>query len=492
MSEYVSPTAEPGYIARLALRSAPFNEAIDPAIFFKGEQVEQRFNLLLHLIRASDKVGLLSADQGLGKSVLITQLQQHQGDDLRICHINGQASLTSMAIITRCLTAFGVDDSEVQFSNDHLILLKERLSRLRQLNIKPLLIIDDSDLLSDESLVVLMDCLSWQSNDTFLLSAVFTTKHPLPLLSNIHGRLQHIDLPALSEQEIAQYLNYRLHAVGYNGDPLFSLKALKQCYHQSKGKPALINQWAHQQLLGVKPSFTSPIQISIGRLMPLLRWSGLGLLVITLIVLLLFQDTINDLFSTTNSEKHLIETPFKDQDESLATVILDEDKITSSAQAERDELKSLVSELAVVTAEPEPAINSTVPDKVIAPVQTIENDSKSETEPVANTKLLPPVHQQDWILQQSTTDYTFQLMGSWEKQEVAEFLEKYALTGDVAEFESMRNGRVWYALIYGVYDSKQAALDASSGWPAPINTLPSWLRRFDSVQQQIKKTAQVQ
>lgn len=492
MSEYVSPTAEPSYIARLALQSAPFNGAIEPAIFFKGEQIEQCFNLLLHLIRASDKVGLLSAEQGLGKSVLLTQLQQHQGDDLRICRINGHVSLTSMEIITQCLATFGVDDNEVQFSNDHLMLLKERLSRLRQLNIKPLLLIDDIDLLSEEPLIVLMDCLSWQSNDAFLLSAVFTTKQALPTLSNIHGRLQHIDLPALSEQEIAPYLNYRLHEVGYNGDPIFSPKELKLCYRQSKGKPALINQWAHQYLLGMKPSFTNPIKISAGRFMPLLRWSGLGFLVITLIVLLLFQDTINNLFSTTKHDETIIEKPFMGQEESLATVILDEDKVTSSAQAERDELKSLVSELAVATAEPEQSTSSIEEDKVIVPAQIIEHQSKSEPEKAPQTELLPSVHQQDWILQQSTTDYTFQLMGSWDKQEVIEFLEKYALTGEVAEFESMRNGRVWYALIYGVYDSKQAALDASSGWPAPINTLPSWLRRFDSVQQQIKKTAQAQ
>lgn len=492
MSEYASPTAEASYIARLALQSAPFSGPAEPSTFFKSEQVSQRFNLLLHLIRASDKVGLLSAERGLGKSVLLTQLERQQGDDLRICRINGHASLTSIEMINQCLSAFGIDDSEIQFSNEHLILLKGRLSGLQQLNIKPLLLIDDIDLLSEESLVVLMNCLSWQSEQAFLLGAVFTTKQALPALSNIHGRLQHIDLPALSEQEIAPYLNYRLNEVGYNGEAIFSQKELKLCYRQSKGKPALINQWAHQYLLGMKPSFSNPIKIGDGRLMPFLRWSALGFLVITLIVLLLFQDTINTLFSTTEHDETIIEKPFLGQEESLTTVILDEDKVTSSAQAQREELKSLVSELALVSAEPERATNAIVQDKVIVLTQMIEGQSTLEPEQISTTELLPLIHQQDWILQQSTTDYTFQLMGSWDKQEVSAFIDKYALTGEVAEFESMRNGRVWYALIYGVYGSKQAALDASSGWPAPINTLPSWLRRFDSVQQQIKKTAQAQ
>ncbi|MFT7413626.1 MAG: DamX protein [Methylophagaceae bacterium] len=499
MSEFVSPSAEPNYIARLALQSAPFNAAVEPNIFFKGVQIEQRFNLLLHLIRASDKVGLLSAGQGFGKSTLLTQLQHNKTDDLRICRINGHVSLTSMEIIMQCLPAFGVDDNDVKFSNDHLILLKDRLSGLHQLNIKPLLLIDDIDLLSEEPLMVLMDCLSWQKNNTFLLQAVFTSKQALPALSNIHGRLQQIDLPELSEQEVLLYLKYRLEAVGYRGESVFSLKDLKSCFRQSAGIPALINQWAHQHLLGMKSSSTNPIKVNIERVAPLLRWSGLGFLVISLILLLLFQDSINDMFSAKTVNEIVIEKPFISQDDALATVILDEDKITSSAQAEREELKSLVSELAAIVAKPEKEPTVISPDEVISLepdlAQTIvtkpilNSEPVLQPEPILQQKLSVAIHQKEWILQQHATDYTFQLMGSWDKQEVGAFLEKYALAGDVAEFDSMRNGRVWYALIYGVYDNKQAALDASSTWPAPINTLPSWLRRFDSVQQQIKKTA---
>lgn len=78
-------------------------------------------------------------------------------------------------------------------------------------------------------------------------------------------------------------------------------------------------------------------------------------------------------------------------------------------------------------------------------------------------------------------------MGAWEEDEVNAFIEKYALTGDVARFTSLRKNKPWHVLIYGIYPSKQAALKASNDWPAPLNTLPTWLRRFDSVQKQIKE-----
>jgi DamX protein len=55
----------------------------------------------------------------------------------------------------------------------------------------------------------------------------------------------------------------------------------------------------------------------------------------------------------------------------------------------------------------------------------------------------------------------------------------------VAIFESLRNGKIWHVLVYGVYANKQAAIEASQAWPEPMNTLPTWLRRFESVQTQI-------
>ncbi len=70
---------------------------------------------------------------------------------------------------------------------------------------------------------------------------------------------------------------------------------------------------------------------------------------------------------------------------------------------------------------------------------------------------------------------------------MADFIDKYELSGDVAIFKSKRNGRTWYALIYGVFESKDIALRASSTWPATVKTLPKWLRGFDSVQQQLQK-----
>ena len=482
MSELVSPSAEPNYISRLALQSAPYNEAVDANSFYSGKQIEQRLNLLLHLVQASNQIGFLVAAQGAGKSCLLTQLQARSDDGLRVCFIASKSVGDVASLLSQCLRVFGVDDSEISMSNDVASLLKNRLIQLQKINIKPLLLIDDIDKLPVEVLQEVTNWLLWQQDGTYLLQAILSAKSEMTTLNTLQERMQIVDLPVLSEAEVATYLMQRLTSVGYQGELPFTAKETKRFYRQSLGNPAALNHLAHQKLLGISPTLIRPVKINFSGM---LRWTGLSILAISLISLLIFQDKVNQLFDTEQQSVDIIELPYLKSEE-LATVVVDDDPVISSEQAERDELQALIDEIPLTEAV-----------EVNAPVDTTVTETKIITELAGNTdsKWMPELtedHMQDWILQQRATNYTFQLMGSWEHEEVSEFIDKYALTGEVAEFESLRNGRVWYAVIYGVYDSKQAALEASNTWPAPLNTLPSWLRRFDSVQKQIIKKAQAQ
>ncbi|MFT7234902.1 MAG: DamX protein, partial [Methylophagaceae bacterium] len=81
MSELVTSASEPAYVTKLALRCSPFNNDVDPTLFYANGQAGHRLNLLLHLVRASDKIGNLVAEHGYGKSTILKQLQQRTGDE---------------------------------------------------------------------------------------------------------------------------------------------------------------------------------------------------------------------------------------------------------------------------------------------------------------------------------------------------------------------------------------------------------------------------
>jgi DamX protein len=490
MSGIANSAAEPSYLSRLALQTAPFNSAIKTDAFFHGEQIEQRLNLLSHLVRASDKVPCVFAVEGGGKSALLNELQQGAGDELRICRIDVESSLTPNNLLESCLRAFGVDDIEIAQSNDFKSLLINRLKRLKKLNIQPLLLVDNVEHARPDLFSFISESLSWRDEDGFLFAAILTASRVMPEWDSLHGRTQRVDLPPLSEQEIPLYLMHRLTAAGYQGELPFSSKDLKQFYRHSAGCPAKVNQLAHQKLLGITPNqgFES---IKLPKLLPLLKWIAMGILVLSLIVLLIFQDQINALFTgmEKNTDGFSEQLILPKQNDEIATVIVGEDEVTSSEQADREELASLV---ATLSADEKTKSSGVGTETTSSSTQEVITDTAAPDTSVSKATVSSPSHNEAWILQQRSTDYTFQLMGSWEHVEVVEFIDKYALAGDVAEFQSMRNGRVWYALIYGVYSDKKTALQASKQWPAPLNTLPSWLRRFDSVQKQIKDMGQVQ
>jgi DamX protein len=500
MNEFVTSSAEPSYLIPLALTAAPFNKADDLEFFFKSEQIEQRLNLLQHLIRASDKVALLFAEKGFGKSALLLQLQQAMSEDVRICHIESKSSIDSKELILHCLRAFGVDDNDIRLSLDHLELLQQRCLSLQKLNIKPLLLIDDADQLSEKSLATILTWLSWQENDQFLLQAVLTAKNTMPELNTIHGRIQRVDLPIFTETELSAYLTHRLSVAGYQGELPFKAKVLKQIFKKSAGNPELVNQLAHQELLGIKPvSASKAFNLAVG-----LKWLSVGLLTISLILLLVFQDKINILFSPIEEDTQFDQLSELVPESPVATVVANSElnasrpveelfatessfagettKLDTEEQG-REELEALIAELPVVESD---AVASQVETEEIANTNIQQDYDEVLTSPKA-IDIKEINNSQEWVLQQDSNYYTFQMMGSWDEEKVIDFIEKYELTGDVAIFKSKRSGRSWYALIYGVFESKDEALQASNAWSATLKTLPKWLRRFDSVQKQIQK-----
>lgn len=511
-------------MTRLALHASPFSQQLLPGAFFEGRNVSQRLNLILHLLRASDKVALIDAESGMGKTALLSALMSQPAEDLRLCFISASDTISLSHINQACIKAFGApDDPEHQGDNQQL--LRQRLQQLQQLQIYPVLIVDDADKLPTAVKQQLSVWLHWQRQGRYLLNAVLSCTDQQATSSLQNDRFQLLSLVPIPEDETTAYCLQRLVAAGFLGEIPFTAEQLKRFHRQSKGVPAELNHQAHQALLGVNRRWQLP-QWRVFKKLSGFKWSRwmswLPLLVL-LIAALAFQETINQWLGQTDTAEsevtQTIEAPAE-----LATVIVEDEPITSAAQAERNELVSLLEELAQqdsaiqstpnVASDIEPADiadNSQAiafePVMLIEPVpeeNTIAEQGDSEThnreftpdpektQAEASPATEPPqanINDAAWLLSQNSRDYSFQMMGSWQRQELVRFITKYQLEDPVAIFASMREGKIWYALMYGVYNSRQAAINASNQWPAPLSGLPNWLRRLDGVQQQITEKA---
>ncbi|MAL50121.1 MULTISPECIES: AAA family ATPase [unclassified Methylophaga] len=557
--------AEPKYISRLALQSNPFSAEVTEAGLYMGPEIKQRLDLVLHLLRASDKIPLLYGSNGLGKTTTLKALMNRGGDDLRFCLIQAEPSLTIQFMVSRCLQVFGAPQESTLGSNN-LQLLQQRLQQLQTLQIRPVLLIDDISKLAEPLLQQLKTWFDWQHEGNYLWRAVVTDV-TADVMASQNERIQPLLLGPIPQQETAAYLLQRLQGVGFNGDSPFDNKALIRFHRQSSGVPAALNHLAHKFLLGQG----KPVQLPFSFKFPAVslrwnKWFGLVPLGVLFALVLFYQQQINDLFV---ADKSTIEDDVLNTDaltEDLPMVVVDEpEELTSVAEADRQELVELLEELEQTDIEAEPTTDSDVEaaietisptdevepepeqevaadvlldpveiieqpsqtadsEESIADVVTVNDDSSSEIEKVTSEtaeeqeveppstpeQINPPIElipepatttekadtafsdlvdttlkDKEWIMQQSATDFTFQLMGTWDRSEVDSFVEKNELTGNVAVFESMRNGEVWYAVIYGVYPSKQVAMRDSQQWSSPLNKISPWLRRYDGVQKQI-------
>jgi hypothetical protein len=91
------------------------------------------------------------------------------------------------------------------------------------------------------------------------------------------------------------------------------------------------------------------------------------------------------------------------------------------------------------------------------------------------------VKREDWILAQDADYFTVQLFAGHNEEALLRFIEKHSFDETVAYFRTVRDGRPWFSLIYGVYTSADAARGTLGQLSGPIRTTSPWIRSFAGI-----------
>ena len=91
-----------------------------------------------------------------------------------------------------------------------------------------------------------------------------------------------------------------------------------------------------------------------------------------------------------------------------------------------------------------------------------------------------------WIRQQSDSAYSLQLVAGGVSATIQEFVGQHRLSGSAAIYETERNGKPWYVLIYGVYADQGQARAAVSQLPESVRQLKPWSRSYASIKAELK------
>ncbi|MEX0615767.1 MAG: AAA family ATPase [Methylophaga sp.] len=377
-------TAEPAYLDRLALHSNPFSRQNLPGAFFAGRQTSQRLNLILHLLRSSSQISVLTAPDGYGKSMLLTALQQRGGEDLRFCLVSANNHSNLPQITQHCLQAFGAT-GDSQLGGDQQQLLRQRLQQLLQIQVTPVLLIDDAEQLDNSVQQQLATWLHWQHEGQYLLRAVVTSNKASALQHLRNERFQDLDVLPLAEDEINGYLQQRMQAAGWQDDLPFTDKQLQRIARRSKGIPSEINHQAHQSLLGVNRSWQLP-NLLAWRLPRWFRWLPVLPVLVALALILIFQQNINDWLNQNRDKSDETITELSAEPE-LPMVIVEDNTVTSNAKAEKQNLIELLNALEEEQAsETEAAMAENTADAPQSNLSASEQAAENDQPAPATTK----------------------------------------------------------------------------------------------------------
>ncbi|MCJ8349673.1 SPOR domain-containing protein [Moritella sp.] len=110
-------------------------------------------------------------------------------------------------------------------------------------------------------------------------------------------------------------------------------------------------------------------------------------------------------------------------------------------------------------------------------------DSKTDLQVVENTS--NTVTGKAWVMAQPAKNYTFQIAGLSREIQLKQYLSENELPENIWTYQTQRNNKPWYVVLYGSFSSVQQANAAKQKLPARVQKDKPWLKRFIQIQRDL-------
>jgi DamX protein len=515
----------PPYLAFYGLSREPFGRAIEDDLFYPEATRKQRLDLLLHLTQYGKELLLVTGPEGSGKSALLSQFAAKALASWSVARLDAQGGLDERKLIQQLYRRFQLDFQGASHG-ELLEHLTHHLDGLVHSARQGVMLVDNAHCLPVTALQRVLEfaSLSNKGGKPLLRVILFgeaELEHKLndPLLERYRDCAhRNLDLPPFNEEDSVQYLLHRLSMARFAGTEPFTDAALKKLYKQSGGWPGRLNQLAHKLLLGALPAGHAAPQLAVegkryrrpGQLIA----GGLALALIAGI--LLFQDTINQYFRPTPPAQVRQTLPLPPAAPPTAPAppptetateppppTIAVEKTTEAAKPTLDDTFTKLVENHLPTPE---AAKAAAPPAAATPLPTPHAKAakspastpavKMKTPPSAMAKDTKPAapqmpavaasglpnRREAWLRQQDPSHYTLQLVAGTREETIEKFIRQHHLHDRLALYQTTRNGKPWYGLVYGIYPNKQAAIDARSQLPPKLRRVQPWVRPLADIQ----------
>ncbi|WP_417598729.1 AAA family ATPase [Oceanospirillum sp.] len=225
---------------------------VEESLFFPSQQHSQVIELIGHLSRYSSLLLTITGPQGSGKSLIKRKVLEGMDSGVQICdfdHTQVNQPQTFMQALNSSLQLGLESDSDL---NQYLTRLKQHFSLLHKEGNSCLIVVDDADQLSPETLELMVILLS-DDDDQKRPHVLLLGEDPLievlqgsRLKERFNAIGHHLALQPFSNEESWGYLDYRLSAAGLTGQLSESIKA--DIIRAGGGVPGQINNMANLAL----------------------------------------------------------------------------------------------------------------------------------------------------------------------------------------------------------------------------------------------------
>lgn len=224
----------------LDLNEHPFHVSADPRFLYLTEQHKAALSRLENMIEWREGLSVIEGPIGAGKTTLARRLYElcMQNDTLEPVYIHTASYPTPAAALRDIVNHFRLDTSRAYL--DKLRDFEKYLITLRKQDRNPVLIIDDAQLMSANSLQPIQDFLNFDVTSKLIQIILFGQQEIHRNFSRNPALLDRVvfwhRLGPLTYAETVRMIQFRLTVAG-RFKPLFSDRAIELLYEATKGVP---------------------------------------------------------------------------------------------------------------------------------------------------------------------------------------------------------------------------------------------------------------
>lgn len=167
------------------------------------------------------------------------------------------------------------------------------------------------------------------------------------------------------------------------------------------------------------------------------------------------------------------EAPTLEDNVLASTVMASESTATESELALSEEITTTinpVSELSTRVGEEKSELN--------------EPDARLPAPVVSNSSNLSPFEQ--GLLSEPSSNFTVQIVGALSEANIKAFVAANPLTAESGYFETRLNGKPWFVVVAGSFDSRESAAAMVESLPAAVKASGPWVRDLAGIQSDIR------